>query len=76
MSAWRWRELRIHWLEGITTVGITAGASAPERLVDGVLEWLDQHALVVGVEEMKGKEERISFKPAVLADEASPPPAR
>ena len=56
------------WLEGVTKVGITAGASAPERLVEGVIDWLDEHAEVVEVTEMKGKEERISFKPAVLTD--------
>ena len=28
------------WLEGVTTVGVTSGASAPEELVDAVLEWL------------------------------------
>ncbi|NGO43236.1 4-hydroxy-3-methylbut-2-enyl diphosphate reductase [Streptomyces ureilyticus] len=28
------------WLEGITTVGLTSGASAPDVLVDGVLQWL------------------------------------
>jgi 4-hydroxy-3-methylbut-2-enyl diphosphate reductase len=28
------------WLDGVTTVGVTSGASVPEILVDGVLEWL------------------------------------
>ncbi|MGW6292326.1 4-hydroxy-3-methylbut-2-enyl diphosphate reductase [Streptomyces sp. NPDC055058] len=28
------------WLEGVTTVGLSSGASAPEVLVDGVLHWL------------------------------------
>ncbi|WP_079063014.1 4-hydroxy-3-methylbut-2-enyl diphosphate reductase [Peterkaempfera griseoplana] len=28
------------WLEGVTTVGVTSGASVPEVLVQGVLEWL------------------------------------
>ena len=28
------------WLEGVRTVGVTSGASVPEILVDGVLEWL------------------------------------
>ncbi|MFE5812730.1 4-hydroxy-3-methylbut-2-enyl diphosphate reductase [Streptomyces sp. NPDC056479] len=28
------------WLEGVTTVGLTSGASAPDVLVDGVLQWL------------------------------------
>jgi 4-hydroxy-3-methylbut-2-en-1-yl diphosphate reductase len=30
------------WLEGVTTVGVTSGASVPEILVDGVLEYLQQ----------------------------------
>ena len=28
------------WLEGVTTVGLTSGASVPELLVTAVLEWL------------------------------------
>ncbi|MFJ4836244.1 4-hydroxy-3-methylbut-2-enyl diphosphate reductase [Streptomyces sp. NPDC088747] len=28
------------WLEDVTTVGLTSGASAPDVLVDGVLQWL------------------------------------
>ncbi|MCK4425401.1 MAG: 4-hydroxy-3-methylbut-2-enyl diphosphate reductase, partial [Deltaproteobacteria bacterium] len=28
------------WLKGVQHVGVTAGASAPERLVDGVIHWL------------------------------------
>ena len=31
------------WLEGVGTVGVTAGASAPEHLVIEVLDWLDWH---------------------------------
>ncbi len=30
------------WLEGVTTVGVTSGASVPEILVDGVLEYLQE----------------------------------
>jgi 4-hydroxy-3-methylbut-2-enyl diphosphate reductase len=30
------------WLTGVTTVGVTSGASVPEVLVDGVLDWLQQ----------------------------------
>jgi 4-hydroxy-3-methylbut-2-en-1-yl diphosphate reductase len=29
------------WFEGIETVAVTAGASAPEHLVQGVLQWLE-----------------------------------
>ena len=32
-------EIDEHWLEGIDTVGVTSGASAPERLVDRVCDW-------------------------------------
>ncbi len=28
------------WLDGVRTVGVTSGASVPEDLVDGVLDWL------------------------------------
>ncbi|UKN42741.1 4-hydroxy-3-methylbut-2-enyl diphosphate reductase [Mycobacterium lepromatosis] len=28
------------WLDGVTTVGVTSGASVPEILVQGVLKWL------------------------------------
>ncbi|MEU2718563.1 4-hydroxy-3-methylbut-2-enyl diphosphate reductase [Streptomyces sp. NPDC007205] len=28
------------WLQSVTTVGVTSGASAPEILVEGVLDWL------------------------------------
>ena len=31
------------WLEGVTTVGVTSGASVPEILVKGVLERLAEH---------------------------------
>ena len=27
------------WIEGVSVVGVTSGASAPERLVDGVCDW-------------------------------------
>jgi 4-hydroxy-3-methylbut-2-enyl diphosphate reductase len=36
-------ELDEAWLEGVGTVGVTSGASVPENLVDGVLDWLMDH---------------------------------
>jgi len=33
-------EIALAWLEGVSTVGVTSGASVPEVLVDGVLERL------------------------------------
>lgn len=35
------REIDPAWLEGVETVGITSGASVPEILVKGVVEYLD-----------------------------------
>jgi len=48
------------WLDGITRVGVTAGASAPEVLVKGVIERL--RALGgIPAQEVAGKIEEISF---------------
>jgi 4-hydroxy-3-methylbut-2-enyl diphosphate reductase len=33
-------EIDSAWLDGVTSVGVTSGASVPEDLVDGVLEYL------------------------------------
>ena len=33
-------EIRLEWLEGVSTVGVTAGASTPNWVVEGVLERL------------------------------------
>ncbi|TXL87043.1 4-hydroxy-3-methylbut-2-enyl diphosphate reductase [Streptomyces sp. IB2014 016-6] len=35
-------ELDVSWLDGVTTIGVSAGASAPELLVDQLLERLDE----------------------------------
>jgi 4-hydroxy-3-methylbut-2-enyl diphosphate reductase len=53
-------EINPDWLQGVHTVGISAGASAPEHLVTGVIEWLNEQG-PVSVEEMEGEEEHISF---------------
>ncbi|MGW6377040.1 4-hydroxy-3-methylbut-2-enyl diphosphate reductase [Rhodococcus sp. NPDC055112] len=37
------REIDIAWLDGVTTVGVTSGASVPEILVSGVIELLADH---------------------------------
>ncbi|HWB67322.1 MAG TPA: 4-hydroxy-3-methylbut-2-enyl diphosphate reductase [Mycobacteriales bacterium] len=48
------------WLDGVTTVGVTSGASVPESLVAAVLAWLAEHGYG-DVEEVAAAEERISF---------------
>jgi 4-hydroxy-3-methylbut-2-enyl diphosphate reductase len=37
------REIDPGWLDGVTTIGLTSGASVPEMLVTGVIEWLAAH---------------------------------
>ncbi|MER8012948.1 4-hydroxy-3-methylbut-2-enyl diphosphate reductase [Streptomyces griseoluteus] len=48
------------WLEGVTTVGVTSGASVPEVLVEEVLEWLAERGYG-DVELVKAAEESITF---------------
>ena len=53
-------DLKREWFEGVKKVGITAGASAPEVLVRGVIEQL--HAWgATGAEELSGRPENITF---------------
>ncbi len=54
-------ELDPAWLEGAEVVGLTAGASAPEELVLGVIEALRQ-ITEVQVVEMDGITENIEFR--------------
>ena len=59
-------ELDPSWVAGVETVGLTAGASAPEELVLGVIEALRQMG-DVEVVEMDGIREDIEFRlPAAL----------
>ena len=54
-------EVKPEWFEGITTVGLTAGASAPEEMVENVIDAL--RALgPVEVSTMTGREEKVEFK--------------
>ena len=60
-------ELNPNWLVGQDTVGITAGASAPEVLVDDVIDALRRLG-PVEVSVLDGRQERIEFRlPAELA---------
>ena len=60
-------ELEPAWLAGVETVGITAGASAPEVLVNDVIEAL-RRLRIVDVSALPGREENITFRlPAEVA---------
>jgi 4-hydroxy-3-methylbut-2-enyl diphosphate reductase len=60
--------LHREWFDGARTVGVTAGASAPEILVQGVIAQLKQWGGAV-VDELKGREEHVIFAlPKTLRD--------
>jgi 4-hydroxy-3-methylbut-2-enyl diphosphate reductase len=65
-------EIDQRWLDDVTTIGVTSGASVPEELVDGVLGWLSEHGFA-DVEEVEAIEERMSF---ALPREIRPPRTR
>ncbi|WP_291479756.1 4-hydroxy-3-methylbut-2-enyl diphosphate reductase [Corynebacterium sp.] len=48
------------WLEGVTSVGVTSGASVPELLVRGVLDLLAEHGFT-GIEEVTTATEDLVF---------------
>ncbi|HIF25954.1 MAG TPA: 4-hydroxy-3-methylbut-2-enyl diphosphate reductase [Micavibrio sp.] len=55
------------WLDGVATLGLTAGASAPEVLVEEVIDAIAE-SFDVTVEEVRITEENVIFKvPKVLA---------
>lgn len=62
------QELRPEWLEGVETVLITAGASAPEVVVQECVDYLVEHHGGV-VEEIRVREEHVHFQlPRELRD--------
>jgi 4-hydroxy-3-methylbut-2-en-1-yl diphosphate reductase len=54
-------EIEESWLEGVETVGITSGASAPERLVERVVGWFAERG-VTDVRPFTEEREDIFFK--------------
>jgi 4-hydroxy-3-methylbut-2-en-1-yl diphosphate reductase len=49
------------WLEGVETVGITSGASAPEKLVTRVCDWFRERG-VESIEPFRSIEEDVVFR--------------
>jgi 4-hydroxy-3-methylbut-2-enyl diphosphate reductase len=59
--------LDLDWLKGVKAIGITAGASAPERLVQELIDALGNHTKIE-VSVLPGREERLHFRlPGQLA---------
>ena len=60
--------LQAEWFANISSIGVTAGASAPETLVQGVIDGLRQFG-EVEVTTLAGVQENVRFRfPAQLAD--------
>jgi 4-hydroxy-3-methylbut-2-enyl diphosphate reductase len=55
------REIDETWLDGAVTVGVTSGASAPERLVDRVCDWFRARG-VERIEAFRMVDEDVTFK--------------
>jgi 4-hydroxy-3-methylbut-2-enyl diphosphate reductase len=53
-------EAKPAWLDGVTTVGVTSGASVPEILVKDLLNWLADHGFTQ-VETVTATEEHLLF---------------
>jgi 4-hydroxy-3-methylbut-2-enyl diphosphate reductase len=53
-------DIRDEWLTGVETIGVTAGASAPESLVQEVIERLREKGGHM-VEELQGIPEKMEF---------------
>jgi len=65
------QDIQREWLEGVKRVGLTAGASAPEELVQQVVARLREWGADI-IEEQQGKSENISFPvPKTLRADAS-----
>jgi 4-hydroxy-3-methylbut-2-enyl diphosphate reductase len=54
------RQIDEAWLVGVTTVGLSSGASVPEELIDEVLAWLAKRGYGE-VEEVLSAQERLAF---------------
>lgn len=59
-------EVDLAWLEGVSKVGVTSGASVPDELVAGVLELLEQHGYPAAVEERLTEENLVFALPPEL----------
>ena len=60
-------ELKAEWLEGIRNIGITAGASAPEDIVQGIVKQIREMSSSSRILDLEIVREDVTFAlPAVL----------
>lgn len=54
-------EILEEWLQGVHCIGLTAGASTPENVVQACIEWLKDHG-VTQVEDVEHSQENVFFQ--------------
>lgn len=54
-------ELKVAMFNNVVTIGITAGASAPESILESILQWFEDN-FTINIKTMDGVEENIVFK--------------
>ena len=60
-------ELKVEWLEGVSDIGITAGASAPEDIVQGIVKQIREMSASSRIRDLEIVREDVTFAlPAVL----------
>jgi 4-hydroxy-3-methylbut-2-enyl diphosphate reductase len=64
------RDLRPEWMAGVRSVAVTAGASAPEHLVQNLIEFIQKTYGFGQVEEVEIKEEDVRFSLPVELQQA------
>ena len=57
------KDLQQKWFVNKLNIGITAGASSPEILVEEIINFLKESYLIKKIETIQGVEEKILFKP-------------
>lgn len=63
------KEIQSQWLEGLSHIGVTAGASAPEDLVQDIIETLKNMCQDSSVKELTLVEENVTFAlPTILKE--------
>jgi len=53
--------IEVSWLKNINTIGVTAGASAPEKLVKDVIKFLAENTKNILISELPGEPENMVF---------------
>jgi len=55
------RDIKFHWLDGCDRIGVTAGASAPDELIEAIIDQLVQYG-ATEIHELDGIKEDVHFR--------------